>query len=145
MLRDAEFWRLIDTIDAQALSDGDEEGAIEPLREALEGLEKAELEGFEEQLAQKLYAIDGKEYADAAGESGESGDGFLYARCYVVARGQAFYESVRKSPKAMPTSSDDWCELLLFAAAEAFTNSTGETWEFAASVSYETGSNTALW
>jgi hypothetical protein len=82
------FWRLIEKIDRRELSDGDEDGAVEQLVEALAEYGEAEIKEFENTLAQCLYDIDGPAYADQAGESGQSADGFLYARCYVVARGK---------------------------------------------------------
>lgn len=145
-----EFWALIDTIDRTALMAGEEgeEEAVAPLITALAALDRPQLEAFEEHLALALYALDGEVYADAAGESGESGDGFLYARCHVVARGKAFYEKVLAQPSMMPDSLDMWLESLLFVAAQAWEESSGEDfdqWHCETSASYETGSNEAQW
>ncbi len=143
-----EFWQLTSSIDQAALAAGEEERAIEPLLEELARLPEAEIQGYEQLLAEFLYDLDGEEYADNAGESGRSDDGFLYSRCYVVARGRAFYENVLGNPVAMPKSIDQWCEPLLFATAQAWAMATGrdaEEWDYKASRSYETGSNTKLW
>ena len=142
---DRTFWDLIAKIDGEALRGGDEESALEGLQAALASAPLADIEGFEEMLAQKLYALDGQRFADAAGESGDSDDGFLYARCFVVATGQARYEAVLRDPSEMPASIDDWCEGLLYVAQQAYEQATGKPWSFDASVSYETGSNEALW
>lgn len=75
---------------------------------------------FEDVLTECLYDLDGEAYADAAGESGKSRDRFLYARCYVVAAGEKFYEKVEDNPSKMPTSIDEWCEPLLYAACRAW-------------------------
>lgn len=142
------FWRLIGKIDRDALSDGDEEGAVEPLIEALAEHAEGEIKEFENILAQCLYDLDGRAYADQAGESGQSDDGFLYARCYVVARGKKHYDSVKADPTKMPKSLDEWCESLLYVAQQAWVNATGkdeESWDHHAPVSYETGSNKAKW
>lgn len=147
MTRD-EFWKLIDTIDREALRDGDEEGAVEPLIEALAERDPDDILAFEDHLAQALYDIDGRAFADATGESGRSGDGFLYARCYVVACGRKFYESVRADPSRMPDSIDQWCEALLSVAPQAWAQATGQdedAWDHESPVSYETGSNTTQW
>lgn len=144
----SDFWRLIAKIDRAALRDGDDDEAVEPLIEALAGQSESEIREFENILAQCLYDIDGRVYADEAGESGESGDGFLYARCYVVAKGRKHYESVKAAPSKMPKSLDEWCESLLYAAQHAWSIATGngeETWDYHAPVSYETGSNAAQW
>jgi len=142
------FWNLIAHIDVAALESGDEEGAVVPLQQVLEGLTENELDAFDELLAQQLYNIDGKMYADNAGESAGSDDGFLYARCYVVARGRDYYERVKQDPRQMPKTLDQWCESLLYPHRNAWANLTGRDVSespFTASVSYETGSNRALW
>jgi hypothetical protein len=143
-----DFWKVIGLIDREALEEGDEEAAIAPLGSALAGMTTAEIESFDEHLAQALFAIDGESYADNAGDSGGSGDGFLYARCYVVAQGQEHYNEVARNAAAMPKSLDQWCESLLYVATNAWAEKTGNDpgdWEFQPSVSYETGSNRALW
>ncbi len=147
-MTDHEFWQLVALIDVMALEDGDEDKAIEPLRTALMMKSEAELFAFEEALSQKLYAIDGEQFADQAGESGGSDDGFLYARCYVVAKGREFYEAVKSDASRMPKSIDQWCEALLYPHREAWANQTGgdvSNWPFEATVSYESGSNRELW
>ena len=144
----AAFWRLIDKIDRDALRDGDEEGAVEPLIEALAEHPESDIRDFENILAQCLFDIDGEVYADEAGESGQSADGFLYARCYVVARGKKHYDLVKADPSKMPKSLDEWCEALLYVAQQAWAAATGndeEAWDHDAPVSYETGSNKANW
>jgi hypothetical protein len=147
-MNEIEFWNLISLIDVAALDDGDEDAAIEPLEQALMGKSENELFEFEERLSQQLYAIDGLVFADNGGESGGSDDGFLYARCYVVAKGQAFYSAVKADPTKMPKSSDQWCETLLSPHRNAWAALTGgdpDDWPFSASVSYETASNPMLW
>lgn len=147
-MNETEFWQLIDLIDVEALDDGDEDGAIRPLHEALLKKPEEELFAFEEQLALQLYAIDGEIYAENAGDSGGSDDGFLYARCYVVAKGRAFFETVKGDPTRMPQSIEQWCETLLYPHREAWEELTGRDsseWPFFSSVSYESGSNSELW
>lgn len=144
----AEFWQLIAKIDVTALDVGDEDAAVQPLQEALSTKSEAELAAYEEELSQKLYAIDGEAYADNAGDSGRSDDGFLYARCYVVAKGRKFYESVLATPTMMPKSIDQWCEALLYPHRKVWAAATGRDeseWPFDTSVSYESGSNESLW
>ena len=147
-MTDLEFWQLIALIDVSALDDSREDEAVEPLQAALSMKSESELFAFEEALSQKLYCIDGEEFADNAGESGGSGDGFLYARCYVVAKGREFYEAVKSDPKRMPKSIEQWCEPLLYPHRTAWTDQTGNdesAWPFEATVSYESGSNADLW
>lgn len=142
-----QFWQLIESVDQAALEDCDEEGALEDLQFKLEKLPEKEIFDFEENLAQVLHAIDTRKHIENAGES-DSDDSFLYARCYVVARGRKFYESVAADPAKMPKSQDQWCESLLYVAATAWEQATGKSsdeWEFDPSVSFETGSNEAGW
>ncbi len=143
-----EFWKLITLVGIEAFNEGDEESAVETLTEALANKNEKEIEEFEEILSQYLYKLDGKNWCDESGESSDSGDGFLYARCYVVARGKNFYEAVLKNPSLMPKSADEWAESLLSVAAGAWAEATGndeDDFDLFASVSYETGSNDAQW
>ena len=143
-----EFWQHLEAIDREALMEGDEDSAIAPLEERLSTLMVPELELFEEHLAQCLYALDGSVYADESGESGDSDDGFLYARCFVVAQGRNQFEATLKNPELMPKTLDGWCEALLYPHRNAWARLTGRDaseWEFDSSVSYESGSNEDLW
>ena len=143
-----EFWQLIALIDVSALERGREDDALEPLQVALGAMPESALFAFEEALSQRLYAIDGGAFAGNAGESGGSDDGFLYARCYVVAKGWAFYEAVKADTTRMPVSIEHWCEPLLYVHRTAWMARTGKDeslWPFEASVSYESGSNASLW
>jgi len=147
-MTDHEFWKLIALIDVIALDSGDEDEAIDPLRAELSTKSEAELFAFEEALSRKLYAIDGEQFADEAGDSAGSDDGFLYARCYVVGKGRAFYEAVKSDPARMPKSIEQWCEALLYPHRKAWADQTGgdpSDWPFVATVSYESCSNRALW
>lgn len=142
------FWKLIKLVDIQTLDDGDEESALEKLTATLATLNEEQQQGFEERMAQLLYDLDGKIYADNAGQSGQSGDGFLYCRCYVVAQGKKFYEAVLANPAKMPKSLDQWCESLLYVAQRAWVEATGndeDEWGYIPSVSYESGSNKEAW
>ena len=147
-MHESEFWRLIELIDSEALDGGNENAAIHPLHQALLEKSEEELFAFEEALALRLHAIDGEIFAENAGDSGDSDDGFLYARCYVIAKGREFFEAVEGDPTRMPKSIDLWCESLLYPHREAWAHLTGRDaseWPFWSSVSYETGSNSNLW
>lgn len=142
------FWKLLELIDGDALLESDDAAAVEPLTARLARSTPSEIQGFEEHLAQVLYSLDGRRFADHAGESGGSDGGFLYSRCYVVARGERHYQQVLADPTAMPQSVEEWCEALLSVAQEAWSASTGrpaEEWDCPCSVSYETGSNPVQW
>ncbi len=143
-----EFWQLIKLVDQDALEQQDEEAALAALEAALADKSIPEIESFYTHLAHALYDIDGETYADNAGDSGGSDDAFLYARCYVVARGRDFYNSVKGDPGKMPQTIEQWCESLLYVAPNAWGRITGSEpneWEFYPDVSFETGYNTSQW
>jgi hypothetical protein len=106
------------------------------------------IEAFQQQLSQVLFAIDGENHANHAGEPGRSDDGFLYARCHVVARGEDHYSRVRAAPALMHESVDQWCESLLYVAPDAWarkTSSDPSDRDFEPTASHESGSNKSLW
>jgi len=143
-----EFWKIISLIDQDALEECDDEEAVEPITSELSKKSEAEIGQFQEHLSQSLYAIDGKKWIEQAGDSSGSGDGFLYARCYAVAKGKEYYSKVLGSPSSMPKSAEQWAESLLYVAGQAWTEITGndeEDYDREATVSYESFSNEAQW
>lgn len=144
-LDEGAFWALVDRIDRAALEHGDAESAVVPVVRALSGKSEPFIRGFANCLAEKLYAVDGEQFA-LAGQTGRwdgSPDAFLYARCAAVARGRAFYESVLADPVRMPVEED--CEPLLCVAEQAYEKKTGDSFDFDATPSYETFSNSGAW
>lgn len=114
------FWKLTSRVDRDALHAGDDDAAVEPLVAALAEYAPGEIRAYEDHLSGVLHALDGKVFADHAGENGDSGDAFLYCRCYVVANGKDHYSGVLSNPNGMPRSLEQWCEALLFVAARAW-------------------------
>ena len=84
------FWKLIARVDRTFLHRGEgyDEAAIRPLVDALAALEKADLQSFQDHLAQVLYDLDGRAYFDASIDAAGTDDSFLYVRCFVVAMGK---------------------------------------------------------
>lgn len=143
-----QFWQIISSIDVTALEQGNEDQAVLPLQRKLEMLSESELASYAEHLSQNLYLLDGEQFAQYAGESGNSDDGFLYVRCWVVANGKSYFDEVINEPVRMSSAADQWCESLLYAHRFAWSKLTGKDdsdWPFEASVSYESGSNEVLW
>jgi len=149
-LDDGTFWDLIAKLDRGRA--GDEDAVVEPLVRALALLPDAEIGSFQEILAQKLYDLDGRAWARESGDEiwlGEpdqvSIDGFLDARCDVVARGRDAYDSVRANPTLMPKNES--FESLLYVAQGAYERKTGLQWDDLddTEVSYETFSNEDGW
>ena len=146
---EATFWSLIDRFDWSKDEDDD---IIEPAVVALALMPDSQIAEFQQTLARKLHALDGRAWARESGPEiwlGEPDrvavDGFLYARALVVANGREFYEAVRADPTTMPKDSD--FEALLMLAADAYDRKTGLEWEELddTDVSYETFSNEAGW
>jgi hypothetical protein len=146
---EATFWSLIDRFDWSKDEDDD---IIEPAVVALALLPDSQIAGFQQVLARKLYALDGRAWARESGELiwfGEpdrvSVDLFLYARALVVANGREFYDAVLADPSTMPKDSD--FEAILMLAADAYDRKTGLEWEELddTDVSFETFSNEAGW
>lgn len=141
------FWRLIGLFDWRKGEDAD--AVVEPAVRALAKMGAEAAMRFEDILAQKLHALDTEAHAREIGEYayGEdryfSVDFFLYARCLAVAEGQASYERALSDPTAMPRDAE--FESLLYVAASAYERATGEEFDHAHPVSYETFSNTGGW
>jgi hypothetical protein len=147
---DGTFWAVIDLLDWS--HDGDDERVIKPVVERLASLPDAEIGSFHEILAQRLYDLDGRQWARESGSDiwhGEpdrlSVDGFLYARSAVVASGRAAYEAVLADPTRMPKNAA--FETLLYVASTAYERKTGLEWDDLddTEVSYETFSNDEGW
>jgi hypothetical protein len=142
-----DFWKLIARVDRSLLKKGGEydEAAIGPLVEALAALEKVELQSFQDHLAQALFDLDGRAYFEASAEAAGTDDSFLYVRCFVVAMGEDTYKRTLSKPRLMPKRDDQSCEDLLYAAQWAWQHKTGEEVDFETKVTFESGSNEALW
>ncbi len=142
------FWDLIAKLDWDEV--GDDDAVCEPVIRALAALPEDEIFAFEDHLAEKLYALDTRAHAAAMGEFGWKSDdepfsldGFVYARCCVVANGPEAYAEVLADPQAMPKDME--FEALLNVAADAYELKTDDEWDYSAPVDYETFGNKAGW
>jgi predicted DNA-binding WGR domain protein len=141
------FWRIIRLFDWKKL--GDDEAVVEPAVAALAQMNVADIERFEDILAEKLYALDTRAHAREIGEEAFqpgkhfSVDWFLYERCAVVANGREFHESVLADPTQMPKDME--FEAILSVAASAYQRKTGQEFEHPTPLSYETYSNREGW
>lgn len=142
-----DFWRLIALLDWD--HEGDDDAVLAPVVEALAALPKTDIRGFQERLTHLLYLIDTRAHALASGLLSEkddylSVDAFLFARCVVVANGQAFYDDVLAKPQTMPQDME--FEALLQLASAAWEQKTdGDDFDHETGCSYETYSNQAGW
>jgi len=147
-MTDIVFWALLSLLDWDKT--GDDAAVIEPVAVALSERSIEEILEFEEILAQKLYTLDTNAHAEQIGEEAYvdennyfSVDGFLYARCVVVANGKSLYESVVSDPKSFPKDLE--FETLLRIGAIAYERKTGKEYNHITKVSYETYSNKEGW
>lgn len=149
-MNEATFWSLIGRLDWSY--EGEDELVIEPLIDELSTMPRAEIASFQDLMAEKLYALDGRAWARESGNLvwwGEpedvSADGFLYARCVVVANGQEYYEAVLRDPKAMP--KDVEFEILVYIGQAALKRQTGNELDELDQprLSFETFSNRDAW
>lgn len=101
---------------------------------------------FDKILSRKLYDLDGKVFAEAVygKDTSVSADDFLYVRCFHVAQGKDFYESILDNPMIM---KDEAFEPLLSIGAEAYQLATQKTdYIFPLTAfHYETYSNAKAW
>jgi len=136
------FWQLIDKIDWQKKSD---DARLQPLIDALSANSSADIFRFSEQLALKLYNLDGPQFAEALekDELGFSADTFLYTRCLVVAKGEGFYKNVIKNPNEMPLGKD--FEALLYVAEKAYFQKNKKPYNYVPTTNYESFFNQKLW
>ena len=142
------FWHIIELLDWQ--KDGDDLAVIEPAVSALALMPPEEILGFAEQLAEKLYMLDGQAYACQIGRDSYKGvrgnfskNWFLYVRCCVVANGRDFYQEVLSNPCEMPKDME--FQSLLAIVAKAYKRKTGRRFNYATQYNYETFSNKELW
>lgn len=137
------FWHVISLLDWKRADD--EEALLRRPLKTLASMSKKDICAFAEVLASKLYALDTRAHAERwhDGDDDVSADGFLYGRCFVVARGRAFYEEVLADPNKFPVDAD--LESLLSLVPEAYEERCGEEYDQLTAVSFETFSNEAGW
>ncbi len=143
-----DFWKLINLLDWQA--EGDDGAVIAPVLKELAKRNPEDIFQFSEILAQKLYLLDGENYAREIGADSYSGNKgnfaknwFLYVRCCAVANGHEYYSSVLQDPKQMP--KDIEFQALLNIAPQAYKLKTGQRFNYVTQHNYETFSNKQLW
>ena len=138
---ETEFWELVKQIDMVSVDAEDCATGVEPITNALSKSSPEKILNFHEIMSQKLFALDSEARCEV---SCGSGDGFLYQRCYMIAQGLDNFQKALQSETHI-CGDFDWCESLLYVAREAWAKTQKTEWDFEASVSYETGSNAALW
>lgn len=99
-----EYWALIGSIDTETLQ-YDQTAALKPLLDELKRLSKDELRLFYEHMVKRLYRLNRIEIREKC-EFGNSGEGFLYHRLYVIAMGREYYSDFLKHPQHLQNMFD---------------------------------------
>ncbi|MFF4834686.1 DUF4240 domain-containing protein [Streptomyces sp. NPDC001315] len=147
----ADFWALIAILEGQATQVN-----CERLAEELSRRSVPDIVGFAERHAEALYRLDQERFGtlpvvDLTARYGspfpQSDDGFLYARCAVVAAGRDVWESVFFDvDKFVPyTSTERDGEWLLYVPDKAYELAVGEEWDHLTRYSFESCSNLDGW
>ena len=140
------FWKIIDLLDWEQ---ADDDLKIEPCVSYLTSHSIRSILEFADLLSEKLYALDGKIFAQHIGTTSWkpnaffSADNFLYARCCVISNGQKFYEKVLNHPKLMP--KDMTFESLLYISSMAYERKMHKKINYAPTYPIETYSNEPAW
>ncbi len=143
-----DFWQLIDLLDWQ--QEGNDTAVTTPLIESLAKFDTEDILQFAEILSDKLYMLDGADYASQIGSDAYQGskgsfakNWFLYVRCCVVANGRDYYFSVLDNPRLMPKDTE--FRGLLNVVPQAYKMKTGQRFIQSTKHNYETFSNQKLW
>lgn len=146
-LSESQFWKIIALLDWT--QEGTDDGILEPAIAQLAAGSNRHIFEFADILSEKLYALDGRVYAENIGEDAYSPDryfsvdNFLYARACVIANGKKLYNQVKQNPALMP--KDLAFEALLYLPSEAYERKTGRKYDYSPAFPIETYSNTVGW
>lgn len=143
------FWEIISSFNWKKL--GDDDAVLKPALKRLVSMTVEDIQQFAEILAEKLYNLDGLDYASNIGTDSYinddeffSTDNFLYVRCVVVANGKEYYESVLADPTQMPKEVE--FESILSLAYDAYNKKMNTEDEILdTKFSFETFSNIDAW
>jgi Protein of unknown function (DUF4240) len=143
-MQDDTFWSIIEQFDWGRKHPQD---VLAPAVLALSVYDVTDIFAFDDCLANKLHTLDTERHAEPVGWNHNerfSPDGFLYARCAVVANGKDFYEKVLEAPTFMPNDSS--FEPILYLAEKAYQFKTGkDDYDYLPETTYETFGNVEGW
>lgn len=145
-MNDKQFWKIMDKADWDRL--GDDDAVLAPVVDELSKLDDDEIFGFEDVMAKLLYDIDNQEIALQlyGPELHFSEDLFLYQRCVALCNGEKYYKRILGGKEKL--DPDKEFESILYvphlAWAKKHKADSGDYPHFP-EISYETGSNEALW
>ncbi len=146
-LSDVEFWKIISLLDWKKTK---YEHITAPVVNKLSELSTDKIKCFDDILSEKLFTLDQQEIAENTGKNAYKGeeqsfsvDGFLYARCMIVAQGKKYFEKIMVDPSAMIKNKT--FEPILSLASRAYSKKTNQPYEHIPAYIYETFANTKGW
>ncbi|MFD0201479.1 MULTISPECIES: DUF4240 domain-containing protein [Saccharothrix] len=116
------------------------DAVLRALARACEALSAEELTALDRVAERKLYEID---RADVQEVTDGSDDGFLYARGFILALGQEFYEAVARDPRVAVVDAE--CEAFCYFFAHVHEARFGDYPETGSGISRQSVSNPAGW
>ena len=148
-MNEVVFWEIIALLNWDKT--GDDDAVLRPSVKRLASMTIEDIYKFADILSEKLYLLDGIDYASNIGEESYKGenehfsvDYFLYVRCCVVANGKAYFEHIIANPQQMPKEMD--FEPLLYLPNEAYNKKTkSEDYNYDPKFNFETFSNIDGW
>ena len=141
------FWEIMGILDWKHA--GDDDRVIKPAVTYLSKQNDDFIFRFEEQMAEYLFAIDGRKWADSyrKGAGGFfSDDGFLYCRCVAIVNGEEFYHSVLNTADELNGGLE--FESILYVPRIAWAKKHKcqvDEYPYITKTSYESGSNEEMW
>lgn len=113
---------------------------VAALRKELSKMTSAELTAIDSVMERKLYDID---RAEIQAVTDGSDDGFLYARGWILAMGEQFYDAVDNDPRV--AICDEECEEMCYLAAHVHNTKFGDWPKRKSKISRESCSNADGW
>ncbi|WP_228129558.1 DUF4240 domain-containing protein [Acinetobacter colistiniresistens] len=117
---ESQFWALMTKVDRLSLFTGHDAASLLPLKSTLSNLHPDEIVAFALRLAERLEKL---LIASRARRGSFGDDALLYAACYAIARGQAWFEASLRWPRIFDDRIDPelyWCESLLYVGCQAW-------------------------
>lgn len=109
------------------------------VRRAMKKMTSKELTAFDRVIERKLYDIDRAEIQEV---TDGSDDGFLYARGFILALGEQFYDAVNANPRVAIMDAE--CEEMCYLACHVHEKRFGK-WPTQSKISRESCSNEKGW
>ena len=117
-----------------------EDELVDPYEELLYALDRDELSSFIRTWEERMYHIDRKEIQQ---HTDGSDDGFLYVRCFIIAMGQTYYDSIDTNPALAKEGLE--AEGFGFTAYSVYQDKFDEDFKRGSKHAIETGSNKEGW